>query len=510
MRPLRWIPNLLSPLCLATAAAVVAVMLPAPRAAAAALPAPTAVKGIYVTAWNAADPEKLGELLSLIDRTELNAVVVDVKTDSGQITFATDEATARQAGAVQPYIPDPQAFTADLKARGVYSIARVVGFKDPIMAAYHPDWAVLNAEGTPWQDYNGVSWLNPYNRNAWDYLLRVATAAAEAGFDEIQFDYVRFPTDGDLSAARYPGEDDRLPEQVIADFLAYVRAELAPLGVPLSADVFGLVTSVGDDMGIGQQLEAIAGAADLVSPMLYPSHYERGNLGLSNPNAMPYQTIYRSLEDAGERIELAGLASKTTVRPWLQDFSWGYPYGPDEVRAQTLATCEAGYSGWLLWNPANEYTAAALMAEELFPYAFSACEVGDPAAVALNGKLLAFEGVSPFITRRSGLTMAPLRSVADAMGAAVEWDEATLTARVRLGAHLLQVTLGEEAALVDGKAVALGQPAATWQGSTLVPLRFLAEGLGAQVVWDGAQGRVNIVMDELACRPGYCARATDG
>jgi len=269
--------------------------------------------------------------------------------------------------------------------------------------------------------------------------------------------------------------------------------------VPVSADVFGLVTSAGDDMGIGQRLEESAGAADYVSPMLYPSHYESGNLGLPDPDAAPYQTVYRSLVDARERIAAAGLDGAAGVRPWLQDFTWGHEYGPDEVRAEIQATDDAGYTGWLLWNAANVYTEAALLPEdapapapEQPPYLLPADEVGDPVTVELDGRPLAFEDVQPFVARSSGQTLIPVRAVAQALGAAVEWDQFSRTAFFRREGRIIQVTAGEAQARVNGSPVSLGQPAVLWQDRTLVPLRFLAEGFGAQVDWDGAARRVII------------------
>ena len=457
------------------------------------IPAAAEVKGVYLTAWNAGNPDFLKGILDLIDRTELNAVVVDVKDDSGRVTIATDEATAVAAGAVRPFLTDPRAFTADLHGRGIYAIARIVAFKDPIVAPANPDWAVQHASGGIWRDWNGVAWLNSCSREAWVYVIRIARAAAEAGFDEIQFDYVRFPTDGDLSATRYPGLDGRAYAQVVADFLAHAREELAPYGVLVSADVFGLVTSVRDDMGIGQRMEEVAGAVDYVSPMLYPSHYEKGNLGLPDPNAMPYETVYRSLVDARDRIRAAGLDHRTAVRPWLQDFSMGYDYGPDEVRAQIRATYDAGYTSWLLWNAANRYTAAALLqGDTVPPRSLPPSEVGAPVTVLLNGQPVAFTDVTPFVARSTGQTLVPLRDMATMLGGRVDWDAGTGTARIVLGNRMIAVTPGKAEALVDGRPVALSQPAVLWQGRTLVPLRFVSQEFGATVEWDGTTRRVLI------------------
>lgn len=328
------------------------------------MPRRVPVKGIYLTAYSASHEEKLKPLIDLVDSTELNAMVLNVKDDWGNLTFAADLPIAKEAGAVHAELGDVKALTRRLHEKGIYAIARVVTFKDAWVPKARPNLAVANASGGIWKDYNGVTWLNPYSREAWDYIVSVAREAALAGFDEVQFDYVRFPTDGDLSAIRYPGQDGRSREQVIGDFLAYARQELRPYGIWVSADVFGMVTSVPDDQGIGQQLEAVSTGVDFLSPMVYPSHYERGNLGVANPNAMPYETVNRSMLDVKERWEKAGLTGKVTMRPWLQDFSWGHPYGPKEVRAQIQATYDAGFDQWLLWNAANEYTEEALLPEK--------------------------------------------------------------------------------------------------------------------------------------------------
>jgi hypothetical protein len=328
----------------------------------AAEPPRTAAKGIYLTSYTATH-EGFNELMSLIDRTELNAMVVNIKDDWGNVTFDADIPLAREAGAIHPDFADLKAWTAKLRAKHVYSIARIVTFKDANVPKDRPDLAVHSTRGGIWRDYNSVTWLNPYNRDAWDYVVSIGRAAAMAGFDEIQFDYVRFPTDGEMSTLSYPGQDDRSKQQVIGDFLAYARKELHPYGVWLSADAFGLVTSFADDQGIGQHLEEMSAGVDYLSPMVYPSHYIPGNLGLANPNAMPYQTVFRSMNDAKARWAKAGLTGRVGMRPWLQDFSWGYPYGPNEVRAQIQATYDAGYNEWILWNAANVYTEAALQRE---------------------------------------------------------------------------------------------------------------------------------------------------
>jgi hypothetical protein len=318
------------------------------------------VKGIYLTSYSAGHPDTLDPLIGLVDRTELNAMVINVKDDWGNVTLDANIPLAKEAGAIHADLGDGKDLIAKLHAKKIYAIARIVTFKDAFVPKYRNDLAVASSAGGIWHDYNGVTWLNQYNKASWDYVISIGKAAALAGFDEVQFDYVRFPTDGPMSLLSYPGKDNRPQQQVIADFLAYARKELHPYGVWVSADVFGLVTSLSDDLGIGQHLEEASAGVDYLSPMVYPSHYIPGNLGLPNPNAMPYETVHRSMLDAKERWAKAGLTGKVEMRPWLQDFSMGYPYGVAEVKAQIQATYDAGYKQFLLWNAANEYTEAAL------------------------------------------------------------------------------------------------------------------------------------------------------
>lgn len=317
------------------------------------------VKGVYLSAASASLPERVQQFLHLVERTEINAVVIDVKTDWGTLAYPSVLPLAREAGTLDPIQLDLPALLRAFKERGAYTIARVVTFKDNVLPRRRPDLAVQRAGGGLWQDYKGLTWLNPYSRAAWDYVVGVAREVAQLGFDEIQFDYVRFPSDGPMASAAYPGQDGRRREQVIGDFLAYAREQLAPLGVWVAADIFGIVLSVPDDQGIGHLLEEVARGPDVLSPMVYPSHYAPGNLGLANPNSEPYETVKRALADAQRRLRYR--YPDLVIRPWLQDFSWGWPYGPAEVRAQIRAAYENGLDGWMLWNAANVYTEAALL-----------------------------------------------------------------------------------------------------------------------------------------------------
>ncbi|MBO8169816.1 MAG: putative glycoside hydrolase [Thermoanaerobacteraceae bacterium] len=316
---------------------------------------PVAVKGIYATGHTAGS-RRIDQLIELIDRTELNALVVDIKDATGYLTTPLELETDLDIDPGSEKIKDLPGLLQKLKEHDIYAIARIVVFKDPLLAKHYPELAVQRRSGGTWYDYKGKAWTNPYKKEVWDYNVAIALAAAKAGFQEIQFDYVRFPSDGPLKEAVYPGKTDKAKAQVIADFLAYARQKLEGTGVFLSADVFGLTCSAKDDLGIGQKLELIAQNTDYVSPMVYPSHYAAGSYGLKNPNASPYRTVYESLTDAVYKTR----DINSVIRPWLQDFSYGYPYGPEEVRAQIRATYDAGLKEWILWNPSNRYTEAAL------------------------------------------------------------------------------------------------------------------------------------------------------
>lgn len=325
----------------------------------AALPRVPEVRGVYVPPGILASPARLQALVDLVGRTELDALVLDVKADDGTLTHPSELAPAAELGAIRPRVSDMRRLVAELRRRGIYAIARVVAFKDPVAAARRPAWAVQDAAGRPWRDRKGLSWLNPYHPDARAYVLAVAREAALLGFHEVQFDYVRFPSDGPVYAAVYPGRDrdGRPPARVIGDFLREADALLAPYGVRVSADVFGQVPSVDGDMGIGQLWEEVAVGIDAVSPMIYPSHYGPGVYGLPDPDRAPYATVRAALRDALRRVPPGAGA---VVRPWLQDFSLRARYGPDEVRAQIRAVYDAGLSQWLLWNPGGRYTEEAL------------------------------------------------------------------------------------------------------------------------------------------------------
>lgn len=329
------------------------------------------VKGIYMTGNTVGYKERFDKLIDLVKNTEINAVVIDVKDDTGLMTYASSLPEVDFTGANRnARIKDISAVMKILRDNNIYAIARIVTFKDRTAGDKYPNLAVKDTGGRVWRDRHGMSWLNPYNKDSWDYILDIAEEAAAIGFDEIQFDYVRFPTDGNIKIIDYGSSaKGKSKAETIAEFLSYGRKRLSNKGVVVSADVFGLVTTVEDDMKIGQHLESIAGSVDVICPMVYPSHYGKGSYGVPEPDFEPYKIVNRSMEVAEKRISsMTGTDRKAILRPWLQDFTASYlprykKYGPAEVRAQIKAAYDAGAEEWLLWNAGNKFTAGALNKE---------------------------------------------------------------------------------------------------------------------------------------------------
>ncbi|HVM69859.1 MAG TPA: putative glycoside hydrolase [Gaiellaceae bacterium] len=317
------------------------------------VPLPDEVRGVHVTMGLASLPGKLDEYLAL-QSEGLNTIQLDVKDENGEVGFIPSAVPlATEVGAARPYYR-PREVARLLEERGIYLIGRVVVFEDPRLAEGAPELALKNPDGSVWRNHEGLGWTNPYDRRVWDYNVSLAEVAARAGFDEIQFDYVRFPTDGDVESIVFPGRTAKEPGWVIAEFVHYAAQRLRPLGVRVSADVFGLAAT--RDLGIGQIPRRLAKHLDALYPMVYPSHYGPGEFGLADPNAAPGETVAYSLSHF--RRELRGTDAK--LIPWLQDFSHGRTYGLDEVREQIQAARKLGARGYLLWNPVGVYTPGAL------------------------------------------------------------------------------------------------------------------------------------------------------
>ena len=347
---------------LVTAGAALAVVPPAvaQEVAAPLVSTPSPVRGLYVNRW-AAIGRKVWQLVDLAKATEIDALVIDVKDDRGLVLYRSRVPLARAIGAdtVKPLTAEHlRALLDTMRAHSIYPIARIVVAKDPLLASRRPEWAIRRKSDTSvaWRDRQGRPWLDANQRAVWQYAVDLAREAVWLGFSEVQFDYVRFPDDKRLTReAVFPLAHGRTRAEVIRDQLAYVRSELSPLGVPITADVFGLTASDTTDMGIGQRWEMFVDRVDVVLPMSYPSHYAKGTYDLENPNAHPYAVIDHTLKDALRRSR--GIAGAASIRPWYQDFTLGPPhYDAAAVRAQIRAGYDNGIMGWLLWNPGSRYS----------------------------------------------------------------------------------------------------------------------------------------------------------
>lgn len=328
---------------------------------------PGAIRGIYISGPVAGDPY-MDALLTLIDETELNAAVIDVKNDEGHLTYRLETGAPAELGACIHYISDLPGLVAKLKEHGVYTIARIVAFKDPILAKARPELALHYQNGKAVSESGSLAWVNPYEPEVWNYLEEIALGAADAGFDEIQFDYVRFPTGKSMEQVDYgPLAEGKEKSEAVAGFLEQMTASLHDRSVLVSADVFGTVISNRTDAAlIGQDYAKLAEIVDYVCPMIYPSHYSSGVFGLDVPDQAPYKTIYAALSQS--KALLTG-HQKAGVRAWLQDFTATWlpshlEYGAEELRAQIQAVYDSGYTDWLLWNGKNQYTADGLLPEQ--------------------------------------------------------------------------------------------------------------------------------------------------
>jgi hypothetical protein len=316
-------------------------------------PYPAEIRGVHVTMALASVPGKIDEYLSLT-KHGLNTLELDVKDENGEVGFRKPKvALAREVDAAKDYY-DPVEVAQNAHAAGVYLIGRIVCFEDPTLTQGAPGYAIRTASGGVWTTVAGLGWANPYDKRVWDYNVQLGIAAAKAGFDEIQFDYVRFPTDGDLSAAVFPRKTKESKTAVITSFAKYAGERLKPLGVRVSADVFGL--SATRNMGIGQRPKQLGQYLDTIYPMVYPSHFGPGEYNLPDPNAQPGRTVGLALRDFDR--QLTGL--DTRLIPWLQDFSLGRTYRLADVQDQIEAARDAGAEGYLLWNAAGLYTRGAL------------------------------------------------------------------------------------------------------------------------------------------------------
>jgi hypothetical protein len=320
--------------------------------------APLTPKALYLSFYGVGSKALRDPALKLIEETELNALVIDVKGDRGMIPYRSSVQLAAEVGGQRIItVRGIDALLASFKEKGIYTIARIVVFKDDLLATARPDLAVKTPAGDLWRDREHLAWVDPFRQEVWNYNIQIAEEAAKLGFDEIQFDYVRFPDSRSPRFSQPSTEEARV--KAIAAFLQQAKARLAPYNVFVAADIFGYVCWNLNDTDIGQKLDPIAAAVDYLAPMLYPSGFQFGIPGYRNPVQNPYEIVYLSLKKAQERLKI----SPVRFRPWLQAFKdYAFDrrqFNGKELRDQISAAEKFGSQGWMLWNPGNQYTAAA-------------------------------------------------------------------------------------------------------------------------------------------------------
>lgn len=315
------------------------------------------LRGIHLSAWISGPAKHRNAVMDLFDNTELNTAVMDIKEMEGQV-YIDGVKTANANGTHFNAIPNARQYLAQLAEKNVYTIARIVVFRDNLMPRKKPSMAVKKADGSLWTDRKGITWLDPYNKDAWEYIFEICERAIDLGFKEIQFDYIRFPSDGNTKSCVYSNKNhtSETASKAIVGFLKEANRRLKEKGATISIDVFGGTTTASTDMGIGQKIVEMSEWVDYVSPMVYPSHYYKGEFGFAEPNKEPYKVVYKAMEGAMKRIP------REKLRPWLQDFTmFGYKYGKEQIRAQIQACYDLDIPSWLLWNARCVYTREALL-----------------------------------------------------------------------------------------------------------------------------------------------------
>lgn len=323
---------------------------------------PENVKAVYISSWVAGTPSIRSKIVKLIEDTELNAIVIDVKDNTGVISW-------------NGRVGDLEEFIDELHSKNIYTIARVAAFQDPLYVKNHPEQAVLSkSTGGIWKDHKGVPWVDTGSKDMWKYIENISKDAYALGFDEINLDYIRFPTDGVLSDMIFPVSGERAKTDkavIVGDFYRYITGELRKENIPVSGDLFGIIMVTNVDIKtLGQSMHTALETFDFVAPMIYPSHFYKGTAGYDNPAANPGEIISFAME-AGMKIadEVASSTGKATstirakYRPWYQDFDMGATYTAEMVRAQITAGEKLGINSWMLWDPANKYTPTALKNE---------------------------------------------------------------------------------------------------------------------------------------------------
>lgn len=342
------------------------------------IPTPTPLYGIYMSQCVVGTPSFRDSLVQFIDDTALNAVIIDIKDFTGRIAFKTDNPVLASSVSEACGARDMKEFVARLHEKNIYVIGRITVFQDPNYTKLHPAAAVQSAKinpGQPWKDYKGLAFIDVSHRPYWDYVVELSRVAhEEIGFDELNYDYIRYPSDGPMSDARYINPNKA---EALELFWAYLHSKVKPIGATMSADLFGMTSTNVDDLNIGQQLERVLPYFDYVMPMVYPSHYPKNFLGLANPNSDPYKIIAHSMTEAVRRTVATSTSVRTlegqpiastspqrytknafsanAMRPWLQDFDYGKDYTKEDIDAQIRGTYDSGLTSWIFWDAGNKY-----------------------------------------------------------------------------------------------------------------------------------------------------------
>ncbi|MBP9855962.1 MAG: hypothetical protein KBC48_01485 [Candidatus Pacebacteria bacterium] len=346
------------------------------------LKTPASVKTLYLTACAAATPSLRDHVIGLIDKTELNSVIVDLKDYTGTVAFPTTDPKLQNPEAGGCRVPNLKELVEEWHDKNIYVIGRITVFQDPYYAKTHPELAVKRADGvTVWKDKKGLAFVQVGAKPYWDHIITLSKEAHNLGIDELNFDYVRFPSDGNMQDISFPLSVGQSKPEALEHFFKYLHQHLKDTGVVMSADLFGMTTSNTDDLNIGQVLERALPYFDYIAPMIYPSHYPPQFNGWANPNANVYDLIHFVLKRGVERTVSATstveafthtrigtttpaiykkpVYQANKIRPWLQDFDYGGTYDVAEVKAQIKATYDAGLNSWMIWDPANRYTTGA-------------------------------------------------------------------------------------------------------------------------------------------------------
>jgi hypothetical protein len=336
------------------------------------LQTPEPLKSVYMSACAAATPSYREHLVSLIEKTELNSIIIDVKDFSGTITIPTDLEGKNGTGCK---VPDMKEFLDLLRSKNIYTIARITVFQDPHYTKAHPELAVKKASDlSVWKDFKGLSFIEVGAKPYWDYIVDLSYQSYDIGFDEINFDYVRFPSDGPMKDIHYPNLGSKTKAEALEEFFIYLGGKMKERKIPTSVDLFGMTTTNKDDLNIGQVLERALPHFDYVAPMVYPSHYPNNFNGWANPDDYVYETVYFAMSSAVNRVNAMKNATTTPqevrdhlsplqLRTWIQDFDYGGTYGVAEIQEQIQATYDAGLTSWMVWDPSNRYTEGAYQTE---------------------------------------------------------------------------------------------------------------------------------------------------